>query len=139
MFAVHPDALSTWWPVMGPWIMAAMARGFDGGICEPDILARINARHYLLIGVAETAEVVNGAFLMELDPRRGVLWLSACGARRGSLKRLGPSMFAECVRIARDQGMAKIRVVGRRGWARFLAEQSGQKPKVAQIIYEVKI
>jgi hypothetical protein len=142
VWAVRREALGYWWVVAREWIVPALKRGLDGGQSEATVRERILEGRYLLLMAARTADSADAALMLECDAtvRPPVLYVVAAGGRRGgALRQLGPALFTEVKRLARDLGCRHIRSIGRKGWGRWMAANVGRPASAVQIIWQVEL
>ena len=112
---VAPDELGNWWGAVGPFLMAAEARG--GYMNEEQVLYEIMKGSFMLFVGMENDEPV-GAATVEL--------LNVNGLKLGIVRQMGGNMFIveaefeNLLKYLKDLGIERVRMIGRRGWSRKL-------------------
>jgi len=120
LVCVDPARVSEIWPHVAHLIRRAMERG---GLSEfADVERSVAAGRALLWLVWDGAQVL-AAGVTALDLINGVKFCTivACGGR--GLERFG-GLIDGVERYARAEGCARMRICGRKGWARVLPDYS---------------
>jgi hypothetical protein len=120
LVCVDPARVQDIWPHVAHLVRRAIARG---GLTDVGAVERSVCRGDALLWLAWDGENILAAAVTELARigRVKVCTIVACG---GTNFPLFAPLIAGLERHAREEGCARMRVCGRRGWARLLADYS---------------
>jgi len=139
--AVPVDRLGAVWPGVAPWFRDAFARNPEGTQSLRATRGRIARGRYLLL-LAGDADAVRCAAILERGAPRGVATVAvvaAGGERHAAFAGPGQALWRAIMGIAREQGAARVRVIGRPGWARWCAKQEGRRVGIKQVILDIGV
>src|SRR5882762_99144 len=120
LVCVDPARVREIWPHVAHLIRRAMERGGMGGFAEVE---RSAGEGRALLWLAWDGAQILAAAVTELDLINGVklCTIVACGGH--GFERFG-GLIGGLERFARAEGCARVRICGRRGWARWLPDYS---------------
>jgi hypothetical protein len=123
LVCVDPERLHEIWPHVAPLIAAAMRRGRLGDIAD---VARGLAGGTALLWLAWDGERILAAAVTALDRIDGekLCTIVACGGQ--GFARFG-HLIGGLERYARAEGCARMRICGRKGWARVLPDYAVER------------
>jgi hypothetical protein len=134
LICVDPQRADAIWPHVAPLIARALARGgVDDAVAELARIARDVLSGAALLWLAWNGERILAAAVTELSHVNGVktCTIVACGGR--GWPRFG-ALIAGLEDFARREGCTRMRICGRRGWARRLRDYA-----LARVILEKKL
>jgi len=139
--AVPVDRLAEVWPAVAPWFAQAFARNPEGTQSLRATRQRVARGRYLLLMAGDAAAVRCAALLESGAPRgvRTVAVVAAGGERQATFAGPGQALWRAIVGVAREQGAARVRVVGRPGWVKWCAKQEGRRPAIKQVILDIGV
>jgi len=118
LVCVDPARVAEIWPHVAPLVAAALARGGDGDLAAVECAL---ARGRALLWLAWDGKKILAAAVTEVARLHGetLCTILACGGK--GFDRFG-ALIAGLERYARAEGCARMRIAGRRGWARVLRD-----------------
>jgi len=120
--AVAVQQLDAVFPLVLPWIIAALDHSVSADLHPGAVWERIRSGDYLLLAITNGAKLCGAAVLNRGHTRQGrpFIGVVACGGE--GVDGWLDVLVAEVKRIARVAGGAQVLILGRPGWSRLLAK-----------------